>query len=189
MPERRVSSIRPPSQPLSGDEGDMDLKGSQGTSDDHNEEYPRTFAVIAAEFKATWEKKLRGRDNKIIQTTQKELNLAVRILDTHHLSSSPFKQLQNKETEIANVMNDMETLHQDFLKQYAILEDKKRKITAAIAEAQEELIPLAIKRHQAIISLGHEVENGQLEGMALMKGACQSTRDVAQELGTLHFDS
>lgn len=148
----------------------MDLKDSQGTSDDHNEE---TFAVIAAEFKATWEKKLRGRDNKIIQTTQKELNLA----------------LQNKETEIANVINDMETLHQDFLKQYAILEDKKRKITAAIAEAQEELIPLAIKRHQAIISLGHEVENGQLEGMALIKGACQSTRDVAQELGTLHFDS
>lgn len=148
----------------------MDLKDSQGTSDDHNEE---TFAVIAAEFKATWEKKLRGRDNKIIQTTQKELNLA----------------LQNKETEIANVLNDMETLHQDFLKQYAILEDKKRKITAAIAEAQEELIPLAIKRHQAIISLGHEVENEQLEGMALIKGACQSTRDVAQELGTLHFDS
>ncbi|KAG1894426.1 uncharacterized protein F5891DRAFT_727713 [Suillus fuscotomentosus] len=170
MPERRVSSIKPPSQSLSGDEGDMDLKDSQGTSDDHNEE---TFAVIAAEFKATWEKKLRGRDNKIIQTTQKELNLA----------------LQNKETEIANVINDMETLHQDFLKQYAILEDKKRKITAAIAEAQEELIPLAIKRHQAIISLGHEVENGQLEGMALIKGACQSTRDVAQELGTLHFDS
>ncbi|KAG1823045.1 hypothetical protein EV424DRAFT_1346524 [Suillus variegatus] len=182
MPERRVSSVRPPSQSLSGDEGDMDLKDSQGTSDDHNEEYLRTFAVIAAEFKATWEKKLRGRDNKIIQTTQKELNLA----------------LQNKETEIANVINDMETLHQDFLKQYAILEDKKRKITAAIAEAQEELIPLAIKRHQAIISLGHEVENGQLEGMALIKGACQSdllslrsiaTRDVAQELGTLHFDS
>lgn len=56
---------------------------------------------------ATWEKKLRGRDNKIIQTTQKELNLAVRILDTRHLSSSPFKQLQNKETEIANVINDM----------------------------------------------------------------------------------
>ncbi|KAG2052158.1 hypothetical protein BDR06DRAFT_1009849 [Suillus hirtellus] len=170
MPERRVSSVGPPSRSLSGDEGDMDLKDSQGTSDDHNEE---TFAAIAAEFKATWEKKLRGRDNKMIQTTQKELNLA----------------LQNKETEIANVINDMETLHQDFLKQYAILEDKKRKITAAIAEAQEELIPLAIKRHQAIISLGHEVENGQLEGMALIKGACESTRDVAQELGTLHFDS
>ncbi|KAG2107697.1 uncharacterized protein F5147DRAFT_761213 [Suillus discolor] len=179
MPERRVSSVKPPSQSLSGDEGDIDLKDSQGTSDDHNEE---TFALIAAEFKATWEKKLRGRDNKIIQTTQKELHLA----------------LQNKETEIANVMNDMDALHQDFLKQYAILEDKKRKITAAIAEAQEELIPLAIKRHQAIISLGHEVENGQLEGMALIKGACQSdllslrsiaTRDVAQELGTLHFDS
>lgn len=170
MPKRPVSSVRPPSQSLSGDEGDIDPKDSQGTSDDHNEE---TFAVIAAEFKATWEKKLRGRDNKIIQTTQKELNLA----------------LQNKETEIANVINDMETLHQDFLKQYAILEDKKRKITAAIAEAQEELIPLAIKRHQAIISLGHEVENGQLEGMALIKGACQSTRDVAQELGTSHFDS
>lgn len=170
MPKRPVSSVRPPSQSLSGDEGDIDPKDSQGTSDDHNEE---TFAVIAAEFKATWEKKLRGRDNKIIQTTQKELNLA----------------LQNKETEIANVINDMETLHQDFLKQYAILEDKKRKITAAIAEAQEELIPLAIKRHQVIISLGHEVENGQLEGMALIKGACQSTRDVAQELGTSHFDS
>ncbi|KAG1852640.1 hypothetical protein C8R48DRAFT_777454 [Suillus tomentosus] len=186
MPKRPVSSVRPPSQSLSGDEGDIDPKDSQGTSDDHNEE---TFAVIAAEFKATWEKKLRGRDNKIIQTTQKELNLAVRILDTRHHSSSPFKQLQNKETEIANVINDMETLHQDFLKQYAILEDKKRKITAAIAEAQEELIPLAIKRHQAIISLGHEVENGQLEGMALIRGACESTRDVAQELGTSHFDS
>ncbi|KAG1774695.1 hypothetical protein EV702DRAFT_479800 [Suillus placidus] len=169
MPGRRVSLGRPPSQSLSGDEGDIDLKPSQGSSDDHSNE---TFAVIAAEFKATWEKKLRGRDNKIIQTAQKELDLA----------------LQNKETEIANIINDMETLHQDFLEQYAILEDKKRKITAALAEAQEELIPLAVQRHQAIISLGHEVENGQLEGMALIKGACQSTRDVAQELRTLDFD-
>ncbi|KAG1875811.1 hypothetical protein F4604DRAFT_713176 [Suillus subluteus] len=170
MPRRRVPSGpgRPPSQPPSGDEGDIDFKHSQGSSDDHNE----AFAVVAAEFKATWEKKLKGRDDKIVQTTQKELHLA----------------LQNKETEIANIINDMETLHQDFLEQYAILEDKKRKITAAIAEAQEELIPLAVKCHQANISLGHEVENGQLEGMALIKGACQSTRGIAQELGTLHFD-
>lgn len=169
MPGRRVSLGRPPSQSLSGDEGDIDLKHSQGSSDDHSNE---TFAVIAAEFKATWEKKLRGRDDKIVQTTQQELDLA----------------LQKKETEIANIINDMETLHQDFLEQYAILEDKKRKITAALAEAQEELIPLAVQRHQAIISLGHEVENGQLEGMALIKGACQSTRDIAQELRTLDFD-
>ncbi|KAG1803184.1 uncharacterized protein BJ212DRAFT_1304662 [Suillus subaureus] len=169
MPGRRVSSSRPRSQTLSGDEGDIDFKHSQGSSDDHNES-PRTFAVVAAEFKATWEKKLRGRDDKIVQTTQKELHLA----------------LQNKETEIANIINEMEALHQDFLEQYAILEDKKRKITAAIAEVQEELIPLAVKHHQEIISLGHEVENGQLEGMALIKGA--STRDIAQELGTLHFD-
>ncbi|KAG2344321.1 hypothetical protein BDR05DRAFT_947681 [Suillus weaverae] len=185
MPGRRVSLGRPPSQSLSGDEGDIDLKHSQGSSDDHSNE---TFAVIAAEFKATWEKKLRGRDDKIVQTTQQELDLAVRIIDIYDLSSSPFNQLQKKETEIANIINDMETLHQDFLEQYAILEDKKRKITAALAEAQEELIPLAVQRHQAIISLGHEVENGQLEGMALIKGACQSTRDIAQELRTLDFD-
>jgi len=38
------------------------------------------------------------------------------------------------------IRNRRETLHQDFLEQYAILEDKKRKIVAAIAEAQEELI-------------------------------------------------
>ncbi|KAG2143425.1 uncharacterized protein EDB93DRAFT_1291844 [Suillus bovinus] len=183
MPGRPVSSGRPPSASLSGDEGDIDFKPSQGSSEDHSNESLRTFAVITAEFKATWEKKLRGRDNKMIQTTEKELHL----------------DLQNKETEIANVMKDyvghpvrahisLETLHQDFLEKYAILEDRKRKITAAIAEAQEELIPLAVKRHQATISIGHEVENGQLEGMALIKGACQSTRDIAQELGTLHFD-
>jgi len=58
----------------------------------------RAFAAVAAEFKgasfiitlvghdhmrllATWEKKLRGRDDKIVQTAQKELNLAVRIHD------------------------------------------------------------------------------------------------------------
>ncbi|KAG2743005.1 hypothetical protein P692DRAFT_20839051 [Suillus brevipes Sb2] len=169
MPGRRVSLGRPPSQSLSGDEGDIDFKLSQGSSDDHSNE---TFAAVAVEFKATWEKKLRGRDDKIIQTAQKELNLA----------------LQKKESEIANIINNMEITHQNFLEQYAILEDKKRKITAAIAEAQEELIPLALKHHQAIISLGHEVENGQLEGMALIKGACQSSRDIAQELGTLHFD-
>ncbi|KAG1882789.1 hypothetical protein F4604DRAFT_352901 [Suillus subluteus] len=177
MPGRRLSSVRPPSQPLSGFEGDIDFKHSQGSSDDHNEYFGttyhadnrslRTFAVVAADFKATWEKKLRERDDNIIQTTQKELHLA----------------FQKKETEIANIINDMETLHQDF---FAILEDKKRKITAAIAEAQEELIPLAVQRHQATISLGHEVENGQLEGMALIKGA--STQDIAQELGSLHFD-
>ncbi|KAG2035490.1 hypothetical protein BDR03DRAFT_523249 [Suillus americanus] len=155
MPARRVSSGRPHSQLPSGDEGDIDFKHSQGSSsDDHNNE---AFAVVAAEFKATWERKLRGRDDKIVQTAEKELHLA----------------LQNKETEIADIINDMETIHKDFLEQYAILEDKKRKITAAIAEAQEELIPLAIKYHQANISLGHEVENGQLEGMALIKGACQ----------------
>jgi hypothetical protein len=87
-----------------------------------------------------------------------------------------------------------EIIHQDFLEKYAILEDKKRRIMAAITEKQEELVvsslaselislfskhinvhfqPLAVKRHQAIISLGHEVENGQLEGMAFMKGTCQ----------------
>ncbi|KAG2033469.1 hypothetical protein BDR03DRAFT_967564 [Suillus americanus] len=33
----------------------------------------RRFAVVAAEFKATWEKKLRGRDDKI-QTTQHRKN-------------------------------------------------------------------------------------------------------------------
>ncbi|KAG1849902.1 hypothetical protein DFJ58DRAFT_729367 [Suillus subalutaceus] len=169
MPGRRLSSVRPPSQTLSGDEGNIDFEHSQGGSDDHNNE---TFAVVAAELKSTWEKKLRERDDNIIQTTQKELHLA----------------FQKKETEIANIINDMETLHQDFLENFAIIEEKKRKITAAIAEAQEELIPLAVKRHQATISLGHEVENGQLEGMALIKGACQSTRDIAQELGSLHFD-
>ncbi|KAG2361372.1 hypothetical protein BDR07DRAFT_1610176 [Suillus spraguei] len=169
MPKRRVSTGRSRSQTLSGDEGDRDLKPSQ-SSDDHNNE---AFAAVAAEFKATWEKKLKRRDDKIVQAAEKELHLA----------------LQDKETEIANIINDIETLHQDFLEQYAILEDKKRKITAAIAEAQEELIPLAVRHHQAIISLGHQVENGQLEGMALIKDACQSTRDIAQELDTLRFDS
>ncbi|KAG0707212.1 hypothetical protein DFH29DRAFT_995275 [Suillus ampliporus] len=124
MPARRVTSAtRPPPQPLSGDEGDIDfmLSESQGSSEDHANE---TFAVVAAEFKATWEKKLRGRDDKIIQTTQKELDLA----------------LQDKETEIINIMNDIENIHQDFLEKYAILEDRKRKIIAAIAEKQAELI-------------------------------------------------
>ncbi|KAG2076447.1 hypothetical protein BDR04DRAFT_1148890 [Suillus decipiens] len=185
MPKRRVSTGRSHSKTLSGDEADKDLKASQ-SSDDHGNE---AFAAVAAEFKATWEKKLKRRDDKIVQAAEKELHLAVRVLDIYDLSSSPFKQLQDKETEIANIINDIETLHQDFLEQYAILEDKKRKITAAIAEAQEELIPLAVRHHQAIISLGHQVENGQLEGMALIKDACQSTRDIAQELDTLRFDS
>src|SRR5882757_6542057 len=93
------------------------------------------------------------------------------------------------------ICNRSETIYQEYLEKNAILEDRKRKIMAAIAEKQEELIvcpltsrihqslisnhidnilqPLAVKRHQAIISLGHEVENGQLEGMALIKGTCQ----------------
>ncbi|KAJ8588610.1 hypothetical protein M405DRAFT_933993 [Rhizopogon salebrosus TDB-379] len=153
MPGRRVPSTKLPSQP-SRDEGDMDFVPSPGSSDDHGND---TFAAVAAEFKVTWEKKMRGRDDKIIQATQKELNLV----------------LQNNETEITNIINDIEIIHQDFLEKYAILEDKKRRIMAAITEKQEELVPLAVKRHQAIISLGHEVENGQLEGMALMKGTCQ----------------
>ncbi|KAG2152806.1 hypothetical protein DEU56DRAFT_752101 [Suillus clintonianus] len=171
MPERRVPSARPPSQAPSEDI-DFKLSPEDSLSDHSNDPYPRTFAVVAAEFKATWDKKLRGRDDKIIQTTQKELDLA----------------LHKKETEIASIIHDMEAIHQNFLEQYAILEDKKRQITAAIAEAQQELIPLAVKRHQAIISLGHEVENGQLEGMALIKSACQCPRDIAQELGALRFD-
>ncbi|KAG1736203.1 hypothetical protein EDB19DRAFT_1830020 [Suillus lakei] len=142
---------------LSGDEGDLDFKLSQGSSDDHSNDISknirgrcsgvqRSLPIIALagpdymRLPATWEKKLKGRDDKIIQTTQKELHLAVRILDLHGLPSLPFIQLQSKETEIANIINDMETIHQDFLEQYAILEDRKRKITAAIAEAQEELI-------------------------------------------------
>jgi hypothetical protein len=56
---------------------------------------------------ATWEKKLRGRDDKIIQTAQKELNLAVRILDIRDISPLPFNQLQKKESEIANIINNM----------------------------------------------------------------------------------
>lgn len=56
---------------------------------------------------ARWEKKLRGRDDKIIQTTQKELDLAVRILDIRDLSSLPFNQLQKKESEIAKIINNM----------------------------------------------------------------------------------
>lgn len=62
---------------------------------------------------------------------------------------------------------------------------------AAITEKQEELIvchqgsiliskqvdiffqPLAVKGHQAAINLGQEAENGQLEGMALIKSTCQ----------------
>ncbi|OAX40763.1 hypothetical protein K503DRAFT_864378 [Rhizopogon vinicolor AM-OR11-026] len=194
MPGRRVPSTRPSSQPSKG-EDDIDFMPSQGSSDDHSNE---TFAAVAAEFKgalymiaiggadymrllATWEKKMRGRDDKIIQATQKELDLA----------------LQNNETEINRIINDIETIYQEYLEKNAILEDRKRKIMAAIAEKQEELIPLAVKRHQAIISLGHEVENGQLEGMALIKGTCQPNilpsrsldlQDVAQELGTLSLD-
>jgi hypothetical protein len=38
MPGRRVSLGRPPSQSLSGDEGDIDFKLSQGSSDDHSNE-------------------------------------------------------------------------------------------------------------------------------------------------------
>ncbi|KAG1818623.1 uncharacterized protein BJ212DRAFT_1346383 [Suillus subaureus] len=99
--------------------------------------YLRTFAVVAAEFKATWEKKLRGRDDKIIQTTRKEFHLA------------------GVYTTVCSILtrSRRETLHQDFLEQYAILEDKKRKITAAIAEAQEELIvcPLALRTHHYIL--------------------------------------
>jgi len=49
------------------------------------------IAIAKAEYMrrdlATWEKKLRGRDDKIIDTTQKELILSVRILDVHSLSS------------------------------------------------------------------------------------------------------
>ncbi|OJA09132.1 hypothetical protein AZE42_02309 [Rhizopogon vesiculosus] len=177
MPGRRVPSTRPPSQPSKG-EDDIDLMPSHGSSDDHSNEI---FAAVAAEFKATWEKKMRGRDDKFIQETQEELNL----------------MLQNKETEINRIINDIETIHQEYLEKNAILEDRKQKIMAAIAEKQKELIPLAVKRHQAIISLGHEVENGQLEGMALIKGTCQPNllpprsldlRDVAQELGTLSLE-
>ncbi|KAG1728848.1 uncharacterized protein EDB91DRAFT_843373 [Suillus paluster] len=135
MPTRRVPSARPPSQPVSGDEGDIDFMPTQGgSSDDHANE---AFTAVAAEFKATWEKKLRGRDDRIIQTTQKELNLA----------------LQNKEAEIANIINDIETVHQDFLEKYAILEDRKRKIMAAMAEKQAELIvcPSAPRTHHYIV--------------------------------------
>lgn len=110
---------------------------------------------------------MKGRDDKIIQATQKELNLAVRpstCSTVSHISYLSTNQVQNSETEIARIINDMydnpcpivefilirddfgsETVHQDFLERYAILEDRKRKIMAVITEKQKELIvcPLA----------------------------------------------
>jgi isopentenyldiphosphate isomerase len=66
--------------------------------------------LIVCAFPATWEKKMRGRDDKIIQATQKELNLAVRpstCSTVSHISYLSTNQLQNNEAEITRIINDM----------------------------------------------------------------------------------
>ncbi|KIJ60445.1 hypothetical protein HYDPIDRAFT_117151, partial [Hydnomerulius pinastri MD-312] len=73
-------------------------------------------------------------------------------------------------------------MYQDLLTKYAIIEDKQRAVIANIVEKQKALVTLAVRRHQQVIELGQEVEDGQLEGMSQVKQACKDFVEIKDTL-------
>ncbi|KAF9238384.1 hypothetical protein BU15DRAFT_75317 [Melanogaster broomeanus] len=122
------------------------------TSDDIR----RVYAKAVAEFKVSWQKQKREKETKLLQATRAELD----------------GQFSGKQKEMEGIAKEMADVHQDFLRKYAIIEDKQREVVTKIIEAQKTLVSLSVKRHQEVIELGQEVEDGQLEGMNQVKQAC-----------------
>ncbi|KAH7924448.1 hypothetical protein BV22DRAFT_1195923 [Leucogyrophana mollusca] len=137
-----------------------EMKGSFSTTT------PRS---LTKSYAAAWlkeHKEIKERERKALRTTEKRLD----------------KCLQDKQDEIGVIMKEIEKIYTAFLLEYAMVEDKKRKITTEILAKGKVLIPLAVQRHQAIIALGYKIEDGQLKGMGKVKAACKDFTDLANSL-------
>ncbi|KAF9219336.1 hypothetical protein BS17DRAFT_427233 [Gyrodon lividus] len=111
-------------------------------------------------------KQKREKENKLLQATRAELD----------------EQLVGKQKEIDGVIKEMDEIYQTFLTEYAVIEDKQREITTKIIETQKTLVSLSVKRHQQVIGLNQEVEDGQLEGMSQVKQACKDFAGMRDSL-------
>ncbi|KIK93759.1 hypothetical protein PAXRUDRAFT_494344 [Paxillus rubicundulus Ve08.2h10] len=162
MAPRRISTIRSrPVTPFDDDRVSQNSKTPE--SDDRDLE---VYARAITDFKVSWQKQKREKENKMLQDTQAEL-------DEH---------LINKEKEIEGTVKAMDEAYQDFLTQYATIEDKQREVITKIIETQNTLLSLSVKRHQKVIKLNQEAEDGQLEGMSQVKQACKDFVEIRDAL-------
>ncbi|KAH7911791.1 hypothetical protein BJ138DRAFT_869595 [Hygrophoropsis aurantiaca] len=184
MPMKKVSKLQARASSTFDDDNDL-LQSQKTTSSDEmtehesvllphvhgqsNKSYCRAYAAAAKEMKVAWAKEMKekkGKERKIIQRAEKELD----------------KCIQTKQDEIESAIENIEKIYADFLLEYATVEDKQRKIAAEIIAKQKILIPLSVQCHQAIIALGNDTEDGQLNGMTQVRAACKDFADLAKAL-------
>ncbi|KIJ18199.1 hypothetical protein PAXINDRAFT_97678 [Paxillus involutus ATCC 200175] len=110
------------------------------------------------------------------------MNMSVHRIPNRPLFTRWSGQLINKEKEIEGIVKAMDETYQDFLMQYATNEDKQREVITKMIETQKTLLSLSVKRHQQVIELNQEVEDGQLEGMSQVKQACKDFEKIRDAL-------
>ncbi|KAI9571859.1 hypothetical protein HD554DRAFT_1732921 [Boletus coccyginus] len=135
---------------------DDDALSQYSKAPDSDDRELEVYAKAVAEFKVTWQKQKRDKERRFLKAAQAEL-------DQH---------VNRKQREVQGIMKEMEETYQEFLLNYAVIEDKKREVILKIAETQKALVALSVRKHQEMVELASDLEESQLEGIKQIEQTC-----------------
>ncbi|KAL4077657.1 hypothetical protein J3A83DRAFT_1640406 [Scleroderma citrinum] len=129
------------------------------SNDDHELE---CYARAVAEFKVTWQRHKREKEDKFLQAAQAELD----------------KRINDKQAELEGITAKIEQAYQEYMLKTATVEDKMRAVMVAIIEKQKALLSMSVQGHQKVIEMGQDLEGSQVEALRQVKAACKGTYTI-----------
>ncbi|EPQ55784.1 hypothetical protein GLOTRDRAFT_138576 [Gloeophyllum trabeum ATCC 11539] len=138
------------------------LSQQSGSSDDHG----NMLAVVAQQMQVSWEKKKKDKEAKFLQVAKREVDKIV----TQHAD------------RFSNAVEEINTVYEQFVAEYAAAEDEIRALWTAIAKEQQAFIELAMEKKESGLHREKEREESQLDGMASCKRACEDLGSLITSL-------
>ncbi|KAI0759112.1 hypothetical protein C8Q74DRAFT_1301937 [Fomes fomentarius] len=115
------------------------------------------MAAVAAQMQSSWEKKRKDKETRYLQNAKEELD----------------KCISGRLEEYITAIVELNGVYENFVIQYAQVEDQIRKLWLQLLQEQQKLLSLAEKKQESAVVNDKDREKGQVKGMAIAKKAVE----------------